>query len=62
MIRIHRHVGVSPSALRTQVNEMEVLLPQFQAECEKSIKKQPHKIVAGLDETFFGDFGCMKRC
>ncbi|MCK5872018.1 MAG: hypothetical protein KAG26_04250 [Methylococcales bacterium] len=38
MIRIHRHVGVSPSALRTQVNEMEVLLPQFQAECEKSIK------------------------
>ena len=56
MIRINTHVGVSPSALRTQVNKMEILLPQFQGECEKSIKKQSRKVVAGLDETFFGDF------
>jgi hypothetical protein len=56
MIRIDTHVGVSESALRTQMNKMEVLLPKFQEECEKSVKKQPRKIVAGLDETFFSDF------
>ncbi|MDQ7090418.1 MAG: hypothetical protein Q9M50_07205 [Methylococcales bacterium] len=52
MIRIDTHVGVSPDALRTQINKMEVLLPQFQQECEKSVKKQTRKVVAGLDETF----------
>ncbi|MDQ7090948.1 MAG: hypothetical protein Q9M50_09945 [Methylococcales bacterium] len=56
MIRIDTHVGVSPDALRTQINKMEVLLPQFQQECEKSVKKQTRKVVAGLDETFFGNF------
>ena len=56
MIRIDTHVGVSVSALRTQLKQMETLLPTFQALCEKQIKKQPHKIIAGLDETFFGEF------
>jgi hypothetical protein len=56
MIRIDTHVGVSESALRAQMNKMEILLPQFQEECEKSVKKQPRKIIAGLDETFFSDF------
>ena len=56
MIRINTHVGVSESALRTQLSKMEILLPQFQEECEKSIQKQSRKIVAGVDETFFSDF------
>ncbi len=56
MIRIDTHVGISPSALRTQINTMEELLPQFQDECEKSVDKQTRKVVVGLDETFFGDF------
>ncbi|MCP4266948.1 MAG: aminoacyltransferase, partial [Candidatus Brocadiaceae bacterium] len=56
MIRIDTHVGVSPSALRTQMNKMEELLPKFQDECEQNIDKQTRKVVAGLDETFFGDF------
>ena len=56
MIRIDTHVGVSESAVRTQLGKMEVLLPQFQDDCEKSVKKQTRKIVAGLDETFFGEF------
>jgi len=55
-VRIDSHVGVSPSALRDQIAKMEILLPQFQAECESSATKQTRKIVAGLDETFFGDF------
>jgi len=55
MIRIDTHVGVSPAALRTQINKREVLLPQFQEECEKSVDKQKRKVIAGLDETFFGD-------
>jgi len=56
MIRIDTHVGVSVSALRTQLNQMETLLPTFQALCEQQVKKQPPKIIAGLDETFFGEF------
>jgi Family of unknown function (DUF6399) len=56
MIRIDKHVGVSASVLRRHLNEMEALLPQFQAACESSIPKQTRKIVVGLDETFFGDF------
>ena len=55
-IRIDKHVGVSSTVLREQITNMEILLPQFQAECEKSITKQTRKIVAGLDETFFGEF------
>jgi len=55
-VRIDKHVGVSPSVLRDQITKMEILLPQFQAECENSTTKQVRKIVAGLDETFFGDF------
>jgi Family of unknown function (DUF6399) len=39
-----------------QIVKMEVLLPQFQTECENSVTKQTRKIVAGLDETFFGSF------
>ena len=53
MVRIDTHVGVSVSALRVQINQMETLLPEFQALCEKQVTKQPHKIIAGLDETFF---------
>lgn len=56
MIRIDTHIGTSESSIRTQISKMETLLPQFQEECEKNLKKQPRKIIAGLDETFFGDF------
>jgi len=56
MLRIDTHVGVSPSAIRIQRGKMEELLPQFQEECEQSIEEKERKIVAGLDETFFGDF------
>ena len=56
MTRIDTHVGVSASALRTQINKMEVLLPKFQEACEKSVNKQKRKVVVGLDETFFGNF------
>ncbi|MCK5831793.1 MAG: hypothetical protein KAH20_15980 [Methylococcales bacterium] len=56
MIRIDTHIGVSVSALQSQLNQMETLLPKFQVLCEKQIKEKPHKIIAGLDETFFGDF------
>ena len=34
-IRIDKHVGVSPTVLRDQLTKIEILLPQFQAECEK---------------------------
>ena len=56
LIRIHDHVGVSEGALRTRMQEMEVLLPQFQATCEQQANKQTRKAVVAMDETFFGDF------
>ena len=56
LIRIDTPVGVSPSALRTQRKQMELLLPQFQSDCEKQVKKQSRKAVVAMDETFFGDF------
>ena len=56
LIRIDTHVGVSPSALRLQLKQMEVLLPQFQAECENRVKGQSRKAVVAMDETFFGEF------
>ena len=56
LIRIEKMVGVSPSALRTRLQQMEQLLPQFQADCEKQVKKQTRKAVVAKDETFFGDF------
>ncbi|MDQ6956903.1 MAG: DUF6399 domain-containing protein [Mariprofundaceae bacterium] len=53
MIQIDTYVGVSPAALRTQINKMEVLLSQFHEECEKSVDKQRRKVVTGLDETWY---------
>ena len=56
LIRIHDHVGVSESALRTQIQQMEQLLPQFQAACEQQANTQKRKAVVAMDETFFGEF------
>ena len=56
LIRIHHHVGVSETALRTQMQQMELLLPQFQAACEQQVNQQKRKVVVAMDETFFGDF------
>lgn len=56
LIRIDTHVGVSPSALRQQLIEMENLLPLFQQCCESSVSAQTRSAVVAMDETFFGDF------
>src|SRR5665811_142055 len=56
LIRIHHHVGVSEAALRTRMQQMELLLPQFQEACEQQVTKQKRKVVVAMDETFFGDF------
>ncbi len=42
-------VGVSPSVLRKQLKQMEVLLPQFQAECENRVKGQS-RLEEALDQ------------
>jgi hypothetical protein len=56
LIRIHKHVGTSPSALRKQMSHMESLLPSFQQRCESEVSDQSHLAVLGMDETFFTDF------
>jgi hypothetical protein len=56
LIRIDTHVGVSASALRQQLSQMESLLPLFQQRCENNVSAQPRSAVLAMDETFFGDF------
>ena len=56
MIRLQTHIGISPSALRTQLSQMEKLLPTFQTLCEEQAGKIPRKAVVAMDETFFGRF------
>ncbi len=56
MIRLQTHIGISPSALRSQLSRMEKLLPTFQALCEEQAGKGPRKAVVAMDETFFGRF------
>lgn len=55
LIRIDKHVGVSPSAIRTQIQRMEDLLPEFQRMCEAQQAGKRHKAVLAGDETFFGE-------
>jgi hypothetical protein len=56
LIRLDAHVGTSASALRTQLGQMEKLLPLFQQLCESQVSEQRHQAVVAADETFFGDF------
>ncbi len=56
LIRIHHHVDVSEAALRTGMQQMELLLPEFQTACEQQVNKQKRKAVVAMDGTFFGDF------
>jgi len=56
LIRLDTHVGTSASSLRSQMNNMEKLLPLFQQRCESEASTQPRKAVVAADETFFGDF------
>ena len=49
-------MGVSEAALRTLMQQMELLLPQFQEACEQQVNKPKRKVVVAMDETFFGDF------
>jgi hypothetical protein len=55
LIRIGTHVGLSPSALRTQLSKMEALTLTFQDSCEQSAPAQVRKAVLAADETFFGE-------
>ena len=55
LIRVDTHAGFSPSALRTQLHQMEALLPAFQESCEASAPAPAGKAVLAADETFFGE-------
>jgi len=55
LIRIDTHAGLSPGALRTQLRQMEALLPVFQQSCEASAPTPAGKAVVAADETFFGE-------
>ena len=55
LLHLETHVGISPSALRTLLAQMEALLPQFQLECEASIAPKTRQAVIAMDETFPGD-------
>ena len=52
LLRIDTHVGVSPSALRTQLQKMENLLPEFKDMCEEGQAGKGARAVLSGDETF----------
>lgn len=56
MVRLNTPIGVSPSALRNQLSQMEKHLPVFQTLCEEQAGNSPRKAVVAMDETFFGSF------
>ena len=55
LLRVDMHVGVSPSALRTQLQKMENLLPEFQRMCEAHQADKGSEAVLAGDETFFSE-------
>lgn len=55
MLRIDTHVGVSPSAIRTKLRDLQDFIIKFQEEFEKYNKAINKKLVCAADETFFRD-------
>lgn len=55
MLRVDTHIGVSESALRSQLQKMEASLPEFQRMCEAQQTGTRRKGVLTGDETFFGE-------
>ena len=55
MLRVDRHIGVSESALRSQLQKMETLLSEFQQRSEAQQAGTRRKGVLTGDETFFGE-------
>jgi len=57
LIRVDTHIGVSPSALRNQLQNIEQLLIVFQEQCEQQIPADTTRsAVVAMNETFFGQF------
>ena len=56
-IHIETHIGVSPTALRTQFKKIEELLIEYQGIQEEQQRKanKSHELIAAGDETFFKD-------
>lgn len=52
-VRLEKEIGVSPSALRTQIVEVEKLVARYGTEQETVNKEKIKEIIVGGDETFF---------
>lgn len=55
MLRLDTHIGVSPSAIRTKLNQLQELIITFQTEFEKANNNTLKQVIGAADETFFGD-------
>ena len=54
-VRLEKHIGISPSTLRTQFKRMEESIAKFQEINEKDSGKTPREIIGSGDETFFNE-------
>jgi hypothetical protein len=54
LLRLETHIGISATTLRRRLNQMEALLPQFQAQCEQQAGDSTRPGVVAADETFQG--------
>ncbi|MCP4348474.1 MAG: transposase family protein [Desulfobacterales bacterium] len=55
MIRLDTHIGVSPTALRTRLSQLQDLIILFQKEAEQNYKDTFKEVIGAADETFFGN-------
>ncbi|MCP4161657.1 MAG: hypothetical protein GY760_16410 [Deltaproteobacteria bacterium] len=54
-LRLDQHIGVKPSTIKKNANEICEMLGKYKEEQEQTQLDKPLKIVGGIDETFFNE-------
>lgn len=55
MLRLDTHIGVSPTAIRTRLSQLQGSIIRFQEEVEQNYKYTFKEVIGAGDETFFGN-------
>jgi len=55
MLRLHTHIGVSPSPIRAKLTQLQDSIIRFQEEVEQNYKDVFKEVIGAADETFFGN-------
>ncbi|MCI5208891.1 MAG: hypothetical protein D3910_08870 [Candidatus Electrothrix sp. ATG2] len=55
LLRLDTHIGVSPTAIRTKLSQLQGSIIKFQNEIEQNYKDTFKEVIGAADETFFGN-------